>query len=268
MYGLVMTRDRKQIWYSQLGNGTVGGFDIEKEQFIGPLQLPDRNAGPRRITISDQDVIYFALYGSGQLAEFDARKRSLIGIYDLPDTGSAPYTATWDPLRHVVWVGTSNGDVIYRFDPRSKQFGMLQLPRAQTFLRMIDIDPRTGVLVSAYANIVDIVQGPRMALVVDPGDGVYPERFAPGEIAPMQGATVRVATRPDAPPVGADGAKLVENARCVICHDLAQMSIGHCRTACSAARCDGRCACTQDRARRWRQLGRGPHGPEPMGDAG
>ena len=178
LYGLIMTRDRGEVWYSQLGNGTFGGFDIEKKQYIGPFQLPDRNAGPRRITISDDDVIYIALYGSGQLAEFDAKTRQMIGVYDLPDTASAPYSATFDPVRGVVWVPTANGDVIYRFDPRTKQIGVLPLPREQAFLRMLDVDERTGVLVTSYANIVDAVQGPRMALIIDPGDGAYPEKFS------------------------------------------------------------------------------------------
>jgi virginiamycin B lyase len=177
LYGLIMNKDRDEVWYSQLGNGTFGGFDIEKEQYIGPFQLPDRNAGPRRITISDDDVIYLALYGGGQLAEFDAKTRKMIGIYDMPDTASAPYSATWDPVRRVVWIPTSNGDVIYRFDPATKEFGVLPLPREQAFLRMIDIDPETGVLISSYANIVDVVQGPRMALIVDPGDDAYPKKF-------------------------------------------------------------------------------------------
>jgi virginiamycin B lyase len=177
LYGLSMTKDRNQVWYSQLGNGSFGGFDIERQEYIGPFQLPDPNAGPRRITISDDDVVYMALYGSGQLAEFDTKTRTMTGIYDLPDTASAPYSATWDPVRRVVWIPTSNGDVIYRFDPASKSFGVLPLPRAQTFLRMLDIDPRTGVLVTSYGNIVDIVQGPRMALIIEPGDDVYPETF-------------------------------------------------------------------------------------------
>mgnify|MGYP000122463552 CR=1 FL=1 len=106
---------------SQLGNGTFGGFDIAKQQYIGPFQLPDRNAGPRRISMDDNDVLYLALYGSGQLAEFDTKSRRMIGIHDLPDTGSAPYATTWDPLRRVVWIATSNGDVIYRFDPRDRK---------------------------------------------------------------------------------------------------------------------------------------------------
>ena len=234
LYGLIMTRDRGEVWYSQLGNGTVGGFDIEKRSYIGPFQLPDPNAGPRRITISDDDVIYFALYGSGQLAELDAKKRELVGLYDLPDTASAPYATTWDPVRRVVWIATANGDVIYRFDPRTKSFGVLPLPREQAFLRMIDVDPRTGVLITSYANIVDIVQGPRMALIVDPGDGAYPERFT---LADPAGLPARSAERTT---VGmsrygaetarrsraSDGARLVGEARCDACHRLDEPSLG------------------------------------------
>jgi len=177
LYGLSMNSDSSEVWYSQLGNGTFGGFDIEEGEYIGLFQLPDPNAGPRRISISDDDILYMALYGGGQLAEFDTRTRKMIGIYDLPDTASAPYSTTWDPLRKVVWIATSNGDVIYRFDPKDKSFGVLPLPRNQAFLRMIDVDPQTGVLITSYGNIVDIVQGPRMALIIEPGDGVYPEKF-------------------------------------------------------------------------------------------
>lgn len=77
----------------------------------------------------------------------------------------------------MVWIATSNGDVIYRFDPRDKSFGVLPLPRERAFLRMIDVDPESGVLITSYANIVENVQGPRMALIIDPGDRVYPKRF-------------------------------------------------------------------------------------------
>ena len=177
LYGLSMTKNHKEVWYSQLGNGTFGGFDIETKKYIGPFQLPGRNDGPRRISINDEDVLYMALYGSGQLAEFDIKTRKMIGIYDLPDTASTPYSTTWDPVRKVVWITASNNDVIYRFNPKDKSFGVLPLPRDHTFARMVDVDPQTGVLVSSYGNIVDIVQGPRMALIIDPGDNAYPKKF-------------------------------------------------------------------------------------------
>ena len=221
LYGLIMTSDRKEVWYSQLGNGVFGGFDIESESFIGPFVLPDPNSGPRRLTISPDDVMYLSLYGSGQLAEFDIKTREMIGIYDLPDTASAPYAATWDPVREVVWVATSNGDVIYRFDPRTKEFGVLPLPREQTFLRMIDIDPDTGVLVTAYANIVEVVNGPRMALIVDPGDGAYPRKFVPatGDRSRTDSGVAVASTLPSAE-------ALIADAMCYACHELDSASLG------------------------------------------
>jgi len=258
LYGLSMTKDRKQVWYSQLGNGTFGGFDIEKQQYIGPFQFPDRNAGPRRISIDDNDVLYLALYGGGQLAEFDTRSRKMIGVYDLPDTGSAPYATTWDPVRRVVWIATANADVIYRFDPRTKQFGVLPLPREQGFLRMIDVDPKTGVLVTSYANIVDIVQGPRMAMIIDPGDGAYPERFSPAmaSAAPPGAAPLK--------PIESDPSKLVEQARCYICHDMEKVSIGPPFKAIAAMHAARREEMTEVLARKIVEGGGGNWGMVPM----
>jgi len=46
---------------------------------------------------------------------------------------------------------------------------------------MIDIDPDSGVLVTSYANTVEFVKGPRMALIVDPGDGAY-RKVLPGSM--------------------------------------------------------------------------------------
>ena len=45
---------------------------------------------------------------------------------------------------------------------------------------MIDIDPESGVLVTSYANIVEFVKGPRMALIIDPGDGAYDNAMSGG----------------------------------------------------------------------------------------
>jgi streptogramin lyase len=173
LYGLIMTSDRKHIWYSQLGIGSFGNFNIETREFETRVTLPIVDSGPRRLTISEKDIMYVPLYGSGQLVEYDTKAREQIGIYDLPDTGSAPYAVTWDPVRKVVWIATSNADVIYSFDPETSTFGVIPLPRTDAFLRMIDIDPDSGVLVTSYANVVGHVHGPRMALIVDPGDDAY-----------------------------------------------------------------------------------------------
>lgn len=171
LYGIVMSSDRTRVWYSQLGIGVFGSFNVQTQKFETVVTLPDRNAGPRRLAMNEQDVLYVPLYGAGQLVEYDTRTNRTIGIYDLPDRASAPYAVTWDSRRGVLWIATSNADAIYRFDPRDKSFGVLPLPRQGAFLRMIAIDRQTGALVTSYANIVVDVKGPRMALMIDPGDG-------------------------------------------------------------------------------------------------
>jgi len=173
LYGLVMTGDRKHLWYSQQGIGSFGSFNIETLKFEQSVVLPSQNTGPRRLSISDKDILYVPLYGAGQLIEYDTRAGKQIGIYDLPDRASAPYSVTWDQKRKVVWIPTSNADVIYRFDPATKKISVLPLPRAGAFLRMLDVEPKTGVLITSYANIVENSKGPRMALLIDPGDHVY-----------------------------------------------------------------------------------------------
>ncbi|HEY7671148.1 MAG TPA: hypothetical protein VIC71_02940 [Gammaproteobacteria bacterium] len=173
LYGLVMTSDKSHVWYSQLNIGVFGSFNVKTQEFETVVPLPSIDSGPRRLTISDDDIMYVPLYGSGQLVAYDTERREQVGLYDLPDTGSAPYAATWDPVRKVVWIPTSNGDVIYRFDPRSESFSVLPLPRQGAFLRMIDIDPASGMLITAYGNIVQFVHGPRMVVMIDPGDGAY-----------------------------------------------------------------------------------------------
>ncbi len=174
LYGIVMTSDRQHIWYSQLGIGCFGSFNTETLEFEEVVRLPVINSGPRRLAISEHDVLYVALFGAGQIVEYDTRTRKQVGIYDLPDRASAPYAATWDAGRQVLWIPTSNADAIYRFDPATKTFGVLPLPREGAFLRMLSVDPTTGVLATSYANILRRVHGPRMAVMIDPGDAYRP----------------------------------------------------------------------------------------------
>ena len=73
-------------------------------------------------------------------------------------------------MRKVVWIPTSNADAIYRFDPATKEFGVLPLPRQRAFTRMVTVEETTGDLVSSYANIHERVRGPRMAFTIHLGD--------------------------------------------------------------------------------------------------
>ncbi len=170
VYGLAMSPDRTHVWYCQLGIASFGSFNTATLRFETHVEFGSPTAGPRRMSMSDDGVLYLALYGAGQLAAYDTKAGHMVGIYDLPDRASAPYATTWDPIRKVVWISTSNADAIYRFDPHTHAMGVLPLPREGGFLRMVHVDRHSGALVTSYANIVEHVRGPRMALLIDPGD--------------------------------------------------------------------------------------------------
>lgn len=229
LYGLAMSADRRTLWYSQLNGGRIGSFDIETRRFAEPVLLPP-NAGPRRLSIDDRGMLYVPLYGRGELLAYDTVARRAVGTWALPDLASAPYATTWDPVRRVVWIPTSNADAIYRFDPADRSFAVLPLPRTGALVRMVDVDPASGHLVGSYGNIVEQVHGPRMAWIIDPGDDAYRGRQPP----PLQPVPASVAKAPVTAPAsptppptpGADGAALVQRHRCYACHDMRDPLLG------------------------------------------
>ena len=168
MYGITMTSDGKRVCYTQLG-GNFGCFSTETLEYETELEFPV-GAGPRRMAITDRDTIYIPLFGAGQLVEYDARALKKVATFDLPDRASGPYAATWDTRRKVIWIATSNADVVYRFDPADQSFGVIPLPQPKGYLRMIMVDPDTGHLVTSYANLPEDGDGPRLVVMIDPGD--------------------------------------------------------------------------------------------------
>ena len=111
------------------------------------------------------------------------------------------------------------------------------MPRQNAYLRMIDVDEETGELITSYANIVEYSHGPRMALVIDPGDGAYLGRTrkvvkgdaASGtapvwKAAPVAQSIALVKAAPVAP-VGS-GPELADRHRCAACHEMDKPLLG------------------------------------------
>ena len=173
VYGAVMTSDRRTVWFSQL-NGSLGAFDTETLKVTTVIPFP-RGTGPRRMAIDDDDVLWVPLTGAGRLFVYDTKRNEEVATYDLPDRTSHPYVAYWDRQREVVWVGTSNADLVYQFDPKTKRFLEFPLPRERAYLRKLSVVPETGDLWTSYAHF-PVAEGPSMAVVLRPGDrGSAPE---------------------------------------------------------------------------------------------
>ena len=229
MYGVVMTSDRKHVWYTQL-NGRFGEFNTETRQYGTIVDVPFA-AGPRRLAITEKDILYVPLFGRGELVEYDARAHRQIGIYALPDRASAPYAVTWDPGRQVLWVATSNADAIYRFDPKTHAFGVIPLPHQRSYLRMLQVEPKTGLLATSTALLPARAVGPRAGLVIDPGDGYMhrKEKKLPSFMGGPGAASVSSPAAQQAPakPTSiAELEKLSSTNQCVSCHSVTEPRIG------------------------------------------
>jgi streptogramin lyase len=169
LYGAVITHDGKRVWFSQLSGG-VGAVNTETGKVDVYLPMP-QGAGPRRMAIDDQDVLYVPMFGTGELLVYDSKTDKELARVAMPDPSNASYSAVWDPWRKVVWLGTSNANVIYKFKPTDRSFEVFPLPSAMGYLRMITFDRRNGNLWTAYSNIPTGV-GPSRFVMVDPGDGL------------------------------------------------------------------------------------------------
>ncbi|MDY6948857.1 MAG: hypothetical protein SXG53_24445, partial [Pseudomonadota bacterium] len=235
MYAAVLTSDRKHVWYAQLGHN-FGSFNTETLKYEDEVQLP-ANSGPRRLAITENDVLYVPLFGTGQIMEYDARTRKQTGLYDMPDRAAGPYVVAWDQRRQVLWVGTSNAGAIYRFDPKTKSFGVIPLPQRTGYLRQMWIEPHTGLLNTAYAPLPRRSPGARIALTIDPGDEVGPA--VPGSIKASLPESAPLLSKPagasgtKAPPKAPQGTTtatalkaLLDRGDCDACHSLNQVRIG------------------------------------------
>ncbi len=167
VYGAAMRGDGKEVWFSQLTGG-LGAINTETGERVFWQDYPV-GKGPRRMSIDDNDHLYVALFGAGQMDIYDTRTHKLIKTVDLPDLNASPYATVWDRWRNVVWISTSNADVIYRYDVASGEIGHIPLPSTHGYLRMTTFDRKTGNLWTAYSNM-PAGSGPSAFVKIDPGD--------------------------------------------------------------------------------------------------
>lgn len=168
LYGCVMTSDMKHTWFTQISS-SIGAFNIETNKVDAYYELPSGTI-PHRMTIDDKDVVYVALSGDGQIWSLDTRTPGAKPkLHNLPDRNSAPYSLTWDNQRKVLWIATTNNNIIYKLDPANGISTEYPLPRKDAFLRMIDVDPKTGDLWTTYSNL-PVGYGPNFIVQLTPGD--------------------------------------------------------------------------------------------------
>jgi len=160
LYGAAIDVKRKRVWWAQM-YGMAGSFDTEHN--IAERVLPYRRGeGPRRLAIQDDGTVWIPLFGASQLVKINGDTGEELGRYQIPDRGAAPYGITYDKRRNAIWAATSNSDRIYRFDIATARWRQYPMPRKETYIRMIEIDPQSGDLWTTYASLPVGARDPAM----------------------------------------------------------------------------------------------------------
>ena len=166
-----MSPDRTHVWYCQLGIGSFGSFNTETLKFETHVEFDSPTAGPRRMSMSEDAVLYLALYGAGQLAVYDTKADAW---WASMTCRTAPAPRMRPPgTRYARWFGYQRPMPMSSIDSiRARALSACCHYHASVascaWCMWIE---RSGALVTSYANIVEHVRGPRMALLIDPGDG-------------------------------------------------------------------------------------------------
>jgi virginiamycin B lyase len=151
IYGAAQDTQHKRVWYAQLF-GNVGSLDTEHD--IAERIIPFRKgAGPRRLALQEDGTLWIPLFGAGQLVKVNGDTGAEMARYSFPDRGAAPYGITYDRRRNAIWAATSNSDRIYRFDIATQHWTQYPLPRRESYIRMIELDPRTNDVWTSYAAL-------------------------------------------------------------------------------------------------------------------
>lgn len=152
LYGTVIDAKRNRVWWSQIFGGLVGSIDTKTNRVDRIIPFA-RGDGPRRLAIQDDGVLWIPLFGSSEIVQVEPDKAKIIGRYRIPDRQAAPYGVTLDTRRNAIWCATANSDRIYRFDIKTQRWTQYPLPRKESYIRMIQVDPATGDVWTAYASM-------------------------------------------------------------------------------------------------------------------
>lgn len=151
LYGAAIESKNNRVWYAQL-YGNAGSFDTATHQAERVLPFR-RGEGPRRLAIEEDGTVWIPLFGSSQIVKVDGSTGVELGRYQIPDRGAAPYGITLDRKRNAIWAATSNSDRIYRFDIATQKWRHYPMPRKETYIRMLELDPESGDLWTTYSSL-------------------------------------------------------------------------------------------------------------------
>ncbi len=146
------------LWFTAQGANKVGRLDPET-MAIREFELPNKDARPRRIAITADDIIWYSDYARGHLGRLDPMTGA---VKEWPSPGgrdSRPYGIT--ALNGVIWYSESNvkPNTLVRFDPATEKFQTWIIPSGGGVVRnMMPTADGNLVLAESGENKVALVE--------------------------------------------------------------------------------------------------------------
>ena len=135
-YGLALDK-AGNVWFCRMGDNKMGKLDPS----TGQMAEVDTGGGsrPRRVATAPDGMLWITFYGNGKLAKLDPSAMKVVKTYPLPAGDSGPYAVTVDG-GGMVWANEISTDTVVRFDPKTEQMRVVQLPSKNVGIRKMVID--------------------------------------------------------------------------------------------------------------------------------
>ncbi|HYC46515.1 MAG TPA: hypothetical protein VED01_13660 [Burkholderiales bacterium] len=135
-YGLALDK-AGNVWFCRMGANKLGRLDPKTGQ-MSELDM-GRGSAPRRMATAPDGTLWVTLYGNGKLAKVDPAAMRVSKEYPLPAGNAGPYAVTVDGAG-IVWVNEINVDTVVRFDPKTEQMRVVDLPSSNVGIRKMIVD--------------------------------------------------------------------------------------------------------------------------------
>jgi len=135
-YGLALDK-AGNVWFCRMGDNKMGRLDPK----TGQMSEVDTGRGsrPRRVAAAPDGMLWITYYGNGLLAKLDPAAMKVVKTYPMPGGNAGPYAVTVDG-GGLIWANEINNDTVVRFDPKTEQMRVVQLPSSNVGIRKMVTD--------------------------------------------------------------------------------------------------------------------------------
>lgn len=135
-YGLALDKSGN-VWFCRMGDSKMGRLDPRTGQLTEVDTGP--RSRPRRVAADAEGMLWITLYGNGKLAKLDPAAMKVVKMYQLPAGDAGAYAVTVDG-GGMIWANEINTDTVVRFDPKTEQMRVVQLPSNNVGIRKMVTD--------------------------------------------------------------------------------------------------------------------------------